>query len=345
MKLRIVTGGTFAILVVCAFSACGSTRPVTESTRSSVGPKVLSVRLMRAPRGVVLDEPVWLASMQRVVVLGDSGGGAWNRHLYGVDMSASRARLTRLRLPRARGCVSAQFAPAALSDGSLAYLATCFGNPARLPNRAVSLNRFNPRTRRGGRLRPYSLPFRTGSFSFSPDMNRGLVAVPGGLAWLNRSRPTAAHIAVPAPGYPAWAPDGRSIAVSSGVADTPSRQKQAAYLVDAGTLKARLLLGKLASTGPLVWSPNSCWLAGPLQPEGSAAGLWLVEVRTGHLTLLRKGTQFGAPAWLPDGRTIVAPIGIYSRIPGAAKIVGRSPVGLVVLQLSSAFGGRGRGCD
>jgi hypothetical protein len=63
--------------------------------------------------------------------------------------------------------------------------------------------------------------------------------------------------------------------------------------------------------------------------DGQTRGVWLVEVTTGRRHLVWASGQAGKARWLPDGRTLVAEVGLD----GATGRAGPLPLGLAVLPL------------
>jgi hypothetical protein len=75
-------------------------------------------------------------------------------------MSLFGSDLKPLPLGRDPGCrYTAHVLPEVLADGRISYLEQCYGTLSRLPDRAVSLMAYDPRTGSRKRLRPYYLPF------------------------------------------------------------------------------------------------------------------------------------------------------------------------------------------
>jgi hypothetical protein len=327
----LVPGGivvAIAMAVVCM--VCSAPQARVESSRLANGIRPLSVKLIRAPRGVVFDQPAFLRSIGKVVFV-RYPSGTRAASLDTVDLRKRTPRL--LALPATRGCRSvSRTTPVALPDSKLGYLATCLGNPARLPYHAVTLHEYDPRTARSTRLLPYYLPLRSGLYTFGRGMKRGLIDGGDGLRRIGRHRLVPARTGVPAAAYPAWSPNGNSLALVSGVRDGPYLGPQAIYVVDRKSGKKRRLVSGLKSCGPVAWSPNGRWLVGSIEPKGASAGLWLIDSASGKLALVLKSDDFGSATWLPDGRTIVVGVGIYSNIPGT-NISPGAPVGLDVVRL------------
>jgi Tol biopolymer transport system component len=133
------------------------------------------------------------------------------------------------------------------------------------------------------------------------------------------------------PATPAWAPDGRTIAL---VLRTPGANPEVPqrYLIETVRLDQRRprLIATTASTRvfriPIAWSPDGRELA-----FSDASGLWAVNVATHKKRLLRSsgrnpdGWAFGAVSWAPSRRILFTHRGdIYTLIPGRrpVKILG-----------------------
>lgn len=294
-----------------------------------------STHFLPAPKGAVLESPVWLRAQRRLVAMlipPGKGTDAAYDHLYSLRLDGTALR--RLPLPTQAGCkLTSQAAPVALSRSRIAYLQECWGQ--EIPHNAKYLRTFDVASGRVGYLRPYSLVVSAGIFAVGP---RGAVVINDGRGLserLLRLTPThAVPIALPflRAGYPAWSPDGRRIAVdavpgsehASGVArlDLPRNL----YLIDAEGRIRRVLVRGLADAGLAAWSPNSRWLALRLQPAHGHVGLYLVDVSTGVVHLLRRG-DYGGVTWITN-REIVAAVGVFSDLPG-----GHGRAGLDVLRL------------
>lgn len=81
------------------------------------------------------------------------------------------------------------------------------------------------------------------------------------------------------------------------------------YRLSADLEHLRPLVGELTNVSASVWSSDGRWLALALKPEDGVEGLYLVEVTSGNLILVRAG-RYGAPAWLPGDKSLAVPVGI-----------------------------------
>ena len=152
-------------------------------------------------------------------------------------------------------------------------------------------------------------------------------------------------------GYPAWSPDGRSIALWQGGPDLPARLNLIAPLGGPERPLLELpgpvgLRGPALGVGPIAWSPDGRWLA--VSPVVSstrmAQGLLLVSPTTGERidwpTLDPVFSGSAEPAFSPDGRRLA-----YTRttgdFTGQVNIVGIGNDGKPVGQPTPlAYGGQ-----
>ncbi len=304
--------GTALITLVLAGVTCGPTR-VEAANRANIDPRPLirqdDASFVRAPNGFVFDWPVWVASREILVVAGATAGGAWNSHLHAIRLGGSGFR--RLPIANERGCShTSQDVAIGLSNGTIAYLQTCWGDFRRLPGRAKTLFAYDPARRLSIRLRSSFLPFGVGTVSLSPSRDRVVISDRSNqtLAWLNQGRLIPLKLPLADALDPSWAPNGRSIALT-GVRERPASSDSGLYLLSADGKRLQSLVPHLDYAGSAAWSPDSRRLVAAMKPRNAPAGLWLVEVSTGAARLLLGGTAFAGATWLPDGRTVVATTG------------------------------------
>ena len=75
--------------------------------------------------------------------------------------------------------------------------------------------------------------------------------------------------------------------------------------IDPVTLKLEKLLGGVSDIGPLKWSPTGRWIAFIGDPVRRGFGLWLFEVATKRLVLVRSDHATPALDWSPKGDALV----------------------------------------
>jgi WD40-like Beta Propeller Repeat len=331
-----------ALLLIASLAsvavACGGTARGAHS--GDISP--LSVRLIRPPSGAAYDTPVWLPSVKRLIVTlippGEATDAAYN-HLYSLALGGGAP--LRLPLPAQRGCrLTSQDVGVALSNDTLAYLQQCWGQ--EIPRRAMWLRVYDPRTRHVGYLRPYPLPVTVAYFAIRPDGSRGVINDGRGLyerlQWLGSRALRPLSLPFTRVGYPAWSPDGKWIAldaVPSSEAKTGGVAREDLhrnlYLLDRTGRVARVLVRNLTAVGLSSWSPDSRWLAVHLAPNSEPEGLYLIDVATGKLHLVKSGNDFGSATWI-GMRELVASVGVFARLHGGHEDVGLYCIRLPVLR-------------
>jgi WD40-like Beta Propeller Repeat len=301
-----------------------------SNTAARIGGSEPKVRFIRAPAHAAFDDVVWLPSLRRLVVTYRRGWTSRSPH-YIASLRLDGSGLRRLPLARDSACPQqVTYWPIPLANGSLAYLHQCYGNASRLPNRVTRLMVYDPRTGRNSKLRPYYLPLWGARFSISRD---GMVIASEGdplsaqLFWLEPRRQVRVRVALTATGTPSWSPNGSRIVVNGRPAGSPwSANLRNLYLLDRSGRLLRTLMRGLEFASQAAWSPDGRTLAVSLQPHGESAGIWLVDAVSGRHRLLLRGTDFGAPIWLPDGHTLVTPVGSLPA-PGSGPS-GKARIGL-----------------
>jgi len=181
----------------------------------------------------------------------------------------------------------------------------------------------------------------SGTFSWNPDMSRGVVAggsLFGTLYWVTPTGSMPMTVTV-GEGSNMWSlaenfrvmQDRENNAVNIGIAKTPawshdghaiaffaspdavgrSGQSRATgsynlYLMDSDTLKPEVVLSDLHFPHLLEWSPDDNWLLLSTEAgSNSVRGLWLFSLAEGSLQLIVQGS-FGDVTWSPDGQKIAA---------------------------------------
>lgn len=303
------------------------------------GIDVVQVRFIAAPAGGAFSSAAWAARGSQLIVNFRPRSES-NRDWQLVGLPLDGSDLRPLPLPDDGDCrFTSRHFPRALPDGRVGYLQQCWQSPTRSDDERWSLMAFDPGTGRAARLLPYFLPINAGAFTFAPDLQRGLVNDGVGLAerlhWLLPNRIEPLPLPLARVGSPTWSPDGRSVAVF-GVPDAGGARgadrlllPRTLYLLDPATAALRKLVDGFNGGGPPEWSPDGRWLLMTVEMRDGRKELWLIEVATAKRYRLRVGGDLGSPAWLPDGRTVVVPVGALSQYVPSTP----GPVGLQILEL------------
>lgn len=111
----------------------------------------------------------------------------------------------------------------------------------------------------------------------------------------------------------AWSPGGKQMAIHD-VARDPKTGAwvNSIWILDLESSEERVVFSRSAGGGAsgfkLAWSPDGTRLAFAFGPEGLGTGLdrdvWVLDLRSGHLTQLTHGGLNDSPTWSPDGRLI-----------------------------------------
>jgi hypothetical protein len=245
---------------------------------------------------------------------------------------------------KSEGCLVREFhSPVALSNGSVAFLELCgVDQPGRLPAEEWFLRQLEgPTDRDLPFLLNKRLDFFPGPFSASPSLDQAILTVGdamcGSLLWVDDGLIRYPDIVIEGgdgkswnlgsffadtstdsctdqgrAAWPAWAPDGSSIAFfgspeSIGISgedrlDVPWNL----YLIVPSATEARPVLESINHAMALSWSPDSRWLAfsGEL---GGSEGTWLYDTRTGKTIAIDSSSAL-ALAWSPDGNRLAATV-------------------------------------
>jgi Tol biopolymer transport system component len=108
-----------------------------------------------------------------------------------------------------------------------------------------------------------------------------------------------------AAGMPHWSPDGKQIAFSGGTPGKPTR----IYVVSSDGGPVRQVTngesGKYGDADPS-WSPDGASLAfcGPDRDAGGQEAIYVVDLKTKHVSALPGSEEMWSPRWSPDGRFI-----------------------------------------
>lgn len=276
------------------------------------------VRLISVPRGIVLGDPVWVPGLRAVVVWRGPETSLFGIHLYTVDLD--RGTFKRLPIrgdPRCRR--SFQLYPRLLPDGRLAWVEECSGEME--PEEAVTLRAFDPTSQAETRLTPYFLPFRSSDFDYVAGMRFGLLNDGNGLYERLHRLTTKKVVPLRLPfarvGSFRISPDRQTVALDAVPAEETAEgharldlpRKFYVMRPDGRDIRALFDIDE-GAWGPPVWSPDGRSLIVALQPRGRAEGLWRVDADSGDLRLVLQSDEIESAAFLPDGRTVVAVVGM-----------------------------------
>lgn len=328
------------VAVSLAVAALGGRASFGASGVDRVDAASARVRLIKAPGRGAFTDVAWLPSFHRLAVTYAAGANpAQGRFVVVIGLDGKGYR--RLPLWRDAACpIQLTSMPRPRPDGTLAYLHACWGNAARVPNRITSLLAYDGRTGRNWRLVRYFLPQSGARYDISSLGD--LVASEGDtftgrLFRLGPDRQTPLSNGLRGTGLVSWSPDGHQMVADArehpGVQGADGRDL---YLLSRrGTVIRRLARG-LDSVSRAGWSPDGRQLAVTMQPAGDRSGIWLIDVRSSRRRLILRGSDLEAPIWLPDGTTLVAPVGSLSRFPPlpGQRRPPNSPVGLYVIKLN-----------
>ena len=323
---------TIATLVGCggadASHGVGSATDAAEKTR-----------LISPSEDVLLVQPAPFGSGRVVVTLDPTPGGESVSGLYAtklgiVDLATGNVR--ELSLPQSQGCrATSRLAPRTLRDGRIAYVEYCLGKP---PETATRLMAWDPAARTVSPVLDYFLPYFVGGFDFPSQGSRGVINDGRGLserlAWTEQNRLEFLDLPLSRAGAPTWHPDGDVFAVpavpSSAGEDSsvgPPLPRNV-FVVDTDGRIVETIIEGVVDLSRLSWSPDGRWLAlsGRI---GDQSGLYVVDPEGRSIVLLRSGSSYRDPAWVPPGNVIVVSVGTISDLRE-----GR-PTGLEVISLDT----------
>lgn len=313
---------------------------VAGTVRSPLAP--VGERFVPAPDGIEFHNPAWLRNSDEIVVNVKSRSEYVHEpHLYAIRADGSVFR--QLSLTDGPGCTTTRRQiPTALPDGRLGYAERCYERDPSSPSRGrerTALMVYSPVPGSGPplqRLVPYELTFEPRSFSFSAEMQLGVLR-----EWTGRSEEVwrlypqqRERFDVPLVRKPRLdlAPDGRTLVVVGEVRDelafglSSSRWLLLHVPFEGG--EVRQFPGAFGDAAQPRWSPTGRWL---LVYEGvgrNTSDLWLIHMATQRRFHLLHGRFFRGADWSPDERAIVVAVGT----PGTAEPQER-PVGLHILEL------------
>jgi hypothetical protein len=298
--------------VIAALTACGSD--------SNDSPSESNGRFISAPEGELFSDPTWLASLKAIVVgsqpahVSVETGGSLRGSVHLALVNPDEGTQKRLKLPNEQGCsATEQLFPQALRDGRLAFIQDCVSEKSRSES-SRSLLAWDPRTGIVEPLVPYRLANATYRFSFSADLKHGVILEGGSgrASYLSRFGATRLHpieIPVSEVNSGAMSPRGDAIAVVAVTSrDNPDRPMTLYLTSYDGSIRSALVRGA-REIRPPAWSPDGREIAFAMTQADGKSGVWVVNVSTGDLRIVRQGDRYDTVAWLPDGTALIATVG------------------------------------
>jgi hypothetical protein len=333
-----VAVGGLALFITLMTGAAAAALGTVQTYRWEAIIPTTHTRLIRAPLGTAVDDPVWLNKRAVLVTL-------WRQQFASLHRVAlPKGDFESVRTLEVAGChpTTAQFPT--WKGREIAYLTSCFRPPTnRLPQKLSGLAVINPRSGRTRQLGSYgfSIGFN-GRFSFSPAGTKGIIATGGlysQLEWLTARPRVAIKQGLAVAEAPTWSPDGRLIAFGgvphpNGDADVATLPTNLYTFRPRDPKRLHLVISGLHDFRPVgvSWMPHSSrLLVGSLHPAGQRPGLWLVDALSGRKALLIAGSEFGRPAISPDGRMLAVGVGIDAGL----SSVEAPRVGLEIIKLPS----------
>lgn len=302
-------------LLGLTMAACG-----LEPSPITVRP--VSVQRIPAPEGDY-SQVAWLRDDRLVVTYEpESHENTWG--LWQLQPDGRNMKMLIFPEDRQR-CYQTRFIdPWATRDGRLVFMSVCLkkqDNQGLHPfDPRVMI--WDPRDNTIRLLRDYELPSHVATFTFAPDLSRGLLStatrIEDTLFWLDAKAASPLNVGLVRAIGPSWSPDGRFI-VFFGNRRLPGRpgpewsdRPYDLWLMPAecevhagGCAKSLQVLVKgIRHTLTAAWSPDGRWLAFAGDLQGRGQGIWLYQMDTGALIQVAIG-DYWAPAWSPNGERVV----------------------------------------
>lgn len=255
-------------------------------------------------------------------------------------VQADGTNFSQIRLPNDPDCARTEYRdPARLSDGRIALSKLCADPHNSSAAASFNVVAYDPSTGGTAPLSALQDRVNVGGTSWNPHVAEG-VGAHSSLVCANIVRVTSQGIgffpvalgdgshrwrldaeATRAPGadcksdgradWPAWSPDGRTIAFFASPAavgiegqDRLKANDWQMYFMDPQTLDVKQLLAHLRSPAALSWSPDSQWLVFSGGVSG-VSGTWLFRLSTKQVQRLTSD-EMDFLAWSPDGSRLAA---------------------------------------
>jgi hypothetical protein len=330
-------------LIACATALALVPSGVGREQSTTAHPRLrpVSVKFVpapRKPRQLEFLTGAWSQGLRRLIVAVApvSPRGPLTIHLY--TMRVNGRDLRPVPLTREADCpLTDETLPALLGEDRVVYWSVCLGTQSRPPEHMRSLMAYDFGRRTTTRyVERYFRFFEAGRISFSPITGAGVMtlgnALDDRLFWVDPAGLTPLPVPYTNVRDAAWSPNGARIAVSghpeSAPPDSPTAPSSpwSVGVLDERGRYLRTLVRGLKDEAASAWSPDSRWIAIVSAPKRGPRGVWVINVNAGRMYLVLRGSQYGKPIWLPDGR-IVVPVG------GLRALGYRGRYGFVVVTL------------
>lgn len=288
---------------------------------TSFAVQIVPAQRLSTPVGAYLDV-TWLSDEQLIVSYEPNlDSQKWTHRLWSLRIDSTD--MHPLDLPEnPKECSRTEFRyPQAMQDNRLVYMRVCQPHERWWHSTPYALV-WNLRSKTSHLARDYELSSDIATFTFTPDLSRGLLATATGiedeLYWLDQDTARPLRLGFARAGSPAWSPDRATIVFfgSQTLRGRPGPQwvdqPDDLWLMPAdcknrasGCVESvDVILHNIVYPGRVRWSPDSLWLAfNGILNEGER-GVWLRHMETGKVYQIAQG-DYRAPAWSPDGQQIV----------------------------------------